>query len=928
VKRLLPIALLVALAGGALWFFKLRHDTESGAVDPAPKPVEKVAAGSGSGSAKKPDAPRTGDMGGELRVQIDDDPKGSELLEGQVIDAEDRPVAGATVVLSSNPPRTTKSNDDGSFSFDQLVIRPYTLVARAKDGVAGPVTARLSTKSDPVILRLRAGSKLAVTVVDQNQKPIAKATVELRSIEERRELTDGKGVATFTNTIQGGYQIAAWADGMAKTFQWIGVGEGNEETKIVLQAGAKVAGRVVDEAGAGIPGAIVRFSGASDWSQQGDSRLDAAMSGADGAFEFPALQAGSFRFIGSHPSYAPGTSRLVTLDGKTTSDGVIVTMGRGAIVKGRVIDQAKQPVASARVRVGVAARGMIFEAPRQAYSDASGAFEIRGLPRKALAAVAMHESGASQTIQVDTTSGDAEIELVVDVTGSISGSVVDPTGNPLEGVQVSAGPNFGDSRTAATQDFTQWRLRGFPEELTDAAGKFTLTGLAKGSYTISASPARAAGRGRRFMGGSGTPLTAETGDANVKIVLPPEGSVKGKVQFADGKAPTAYTVSIGMTQQSYAGSEFLLADLPPRKYELTVRGPSFQTRVVEITVESSKVADAGTITVEAGRMIGGVVLADGNPVEGATVHVGRLVFGNGSTSNANFGPMGQGTKHDTTDASGKFMISGFPQGDITIVAEHDSIGRSRAIRLPTVMPGQQELTLALEKFGALTGVLTQGGKPSEGVFVSCQSTTTPGAIYSVSSGPDGSYRFDKLAPDVYKVSATLGMPMMGMKFYSKQVDVPSGREVKVDLTVEPGTVTVDVAMVSSNGKPGVASVYIAQGAITARTADELALKMAAAGPGASQWIIVRDGEPAKFTEVAPGTYSACAAPFPAEVRGFSAMGYGERHSDSLPAFCKPFVVQPSPATQTVSVPVTLPPFIPESTGSGSGSGSGSAPPPP
>ena len=59
------------------------------------------------------------------------------------------------------------------------------------------------------------------------------------------------------------------------------------------------------------------------------------------------------------------------------------------------------------------------------------------------------------------------------------------------------------------------------------------------------------------------------------------------------------------------------------------------------------------------------------------------------------------------------------------------------------------------------------------VIVRPQSTTTPGALYSVASGPDGAYRFDKLAPDNYKVSATVGMPMTGMKFYSKEVAVPS-----------------------------------------------------------------------------------------------------------------------------------------------------------
>jgi uncharacterized GH25 family protein len=858
-----------------------------------------------------------------VQVVVDDDPKGDLRLEGVVFDAEEHPVGGATVVLSSNPPREATTEADGGFAFDGLVGRQYTLIARAKAGIAGPVTARLTAKSPPVEMHLRPASKVTVAVATTDGKPVDGATVELRGDDTQHGMTKN-GSAVFTTVVPGGYQVAAWSDRTARTLQWIAVGAGETQVKLVLVPGAAVAGKVVDEHGAPVVGARVTFHGASDWSQQADPRHDAVVTGPDGAFKFPAVAAGSFRFVAAHNEYASGTSQLVTLDGKNDRGGVTIQLGAGATVRGRVVDAQKHPVSGARVRIGVSSRrSMISAAPRQAYSDDNGAFEIRGLPRKELAAVAMNEVGSSLTKDVDATNGDVgNIELVIDVTGTISGVVVDPQGNAVDGAQVSAGPNFRDMR--ASGDFQSWRLRGFPEDLTDSNGHFTLTGLAPGSYQVTAMRAHAASRGRR---GTSEGVVAEAGTKDLKIVLQPEGAVKGRVTFTDGTTPVAFTIQVGMTQQAFTGdSAFELDALAPQKYELSVRGPSFQTRAVEVLVEPAKTVDLGTILVEQGRQLGGTVVADGQPVPGATVSAGRQIFGNGTSNSANFGPMGQNTKSTTTGADGTFSLSGFGGGDLTIVAEQPDIGRSKGMRVPSDMPGQGELVLELQKFGALSGVLRQGGKPVEGVFVSCQSTTTPGAIYAVASGPDGGYRYDRLAPDTYKVSATVGMPMSGMKFYSKEVVVPSGKEVTVDLSVEPGAVTLNVQGVASNGQLGVASAWLASTAngltITAHTASELQLQIAAAGPGASQWVIVRAGEAARFTEVVPGGYAACIVPFPAEVKGMGAMGYAERHGDKLPAYCQAVTVAASPDTQNVNVPVQIPPFISDTPAGGAGPGPG------
>lgn len=929
---------VVALAATGWWWHGRRAD--------APAPAQPAVAPAIAATPRAERAPR-GEIGELPRVLLDDDPKGTLRLEGQVIDADDHGVAGATVAIASNPPRHVLSEADGSFAFDGLVARPYTLIARGAQGVAGPITARLTAKSEPVVLRLRPAARLTVSVVGRDGKAISGATVELRGIDVQRATT-GDRPAVFAPVVPGGYQIAAWADGMAHAFARIQIGKGESQARLVLSAGAAVTGRVVDDRGAGLAGARVRYSGASDWTQQASDRYDAATTASDGSFRFEALPAGSFRFLASHPERAPGSSGLVTLDGKTPRDGVVITLDVGAVVKGHVVDGQHRPVTSARVRIGVAGgpgagpggrrRGggpgaRAFEPPRQAYSDADGAFEIRGLPRTELTALAIHEIGASPSVAVDASQGDVTgVMLTLDVTGTIAGTVVDPDGQPVEGAQVTAGPDFAGGFGRAGFDPLQFRLRGLPEDVSDAGGRFTLTGLAPGKYRLTATPQARAGRGR---GGFRDGVEASTGDSNVKLVVQPDGAVKGKIAFADGSAPDLFTVSVRQTEQSFIGNggAFTLDGIAPGSYQLAVRGPSFQNTAVPVTITAQATADAGTITVVKGRSIAGVVVADGQPVADATVYAGRQILGNGSTSGAlagQGGPLaaqfGGGTKTTTTDAAGAFSLSGFGDGDLTIVAEQPAIGRSRGLRLPTVMPGQTELTLVLEKYGSLSGVLRQGGQPAAGVAVTAIAVATPGAVYTVVAGADGAYRFDQLAPDTYKVSATVGNPRAGMRFYSRQVDVPIGQQVTLDLTVDPGSVTVNVAVAAKSGAVGIATAWLINGAITATTANNLALAVAAAGPGSSQRVLILAGEPAVFTQVAPGAYSACVTPLPAEVRGAAARGYADRHGDTLMSFCQPVAVAAAPDSQSAQVQVVLPPFIPDPPGNGgNGNGSGGGP---
>jgi hypothetical protein len=345
----IAIALAAALAAVTTW--KLRGHRGAAAPAAGPGAVARDAHG---GVATPPDEPEM--CGGALRVLADDDPTGALRLEGQVLDASEQPVADAVIALSSNPPRQARSAADGSFAFEGLVARPYSVTARASAGVAGPVTARLTATSDPVVLHLRPAAELTVEVVDQLQHPIDGATFELRGVDTQA-VTTKQGLATLTPVVPGFYQAAAWAEGYAKAFLPTTVGTGKNSVRLELAKGAEVTGRVLDERGAGVAAARVRFDSAADFLPGADVQRDAVITGADGAFRFAALPAGSIRFIASHPDFAPGVSELIMLDGSHAKSGVEIALPAGAVVRGKVVGSDGKPVDAARVRIGVASAG-------------------------------------------------------------------------------------------------------------------------------------------------------------------------------------------------------------------------------------------------------------------------------------------------------------------------------------------------------------------------------------------------------------------------------------------------------------------------------------------------------------------------------------------------------------------------------------------
>ncbi len=881
---------------------------------------EKPAAS--EASAKNVPARRMGKTVTDLRVAdvdtlVADDRVGNVRLEGQVVDAEQAPVAGALVSISSNPRRTAISAEDGSFFFDRLVGRTYSLVATSKEGAAGPVSAQLSERSDPVILHLRPAATVEVTVLtSEDRAPVANATVELRGLMTQSMTTDQAGVAQFRGVAQGFYRVAASAEGYAQSQGLVRIGAvaSTFDSELLLRRGNPVSGIVRDTKGAPVQGAQVLYESVGDRFMRADPRFDAQTTDASGGFTFAALPKGTFRFTAQHSIYAPGESEPVTLTAESAADGVTITLEEGASLVGRVLDENGNPAALAAVRVATAGRGRRGGGrPTQVYSQEDGRFEVTGLARKSVSVVALHETATSETLEVDltTVARQADLELLLGLNGVISGTVSDSTGAPIDGAQVRLRPDF------RTQNFSfaDMRLRGMASGVSDAGGRFSFHGLGEGTYTVMASPPGSAMQFRGGRGGGGRDgVEAAVGDTEVRIVLEARGSIVGKVAYADGSVPAAFTISMGgrrgaSTPFSTKDGAFRIGDLEPGTYEPRLSGSGFQeSRIAEVEVVAGSESDVGTIAIAEGRTLrGSVVGPSGEAIENATVIAGARLRGSGtSTAGGGFPGRGGSTKTATSDAEGTFVLRGLGAGSLIVAAEHESKGRSAPLNLAASSESSEGLQLQLLAPGVIEGVVILDGNPADSARVRVQSQDSVGLNFTVGTGADGTYRFDVLAPGKYLVFAEVGNPRTGIAATSKDAVVESDSVTTIDLAMTLGEVALSVT--ATGDGVDFATVELVEGVVSATSAKALEIALAAHS-GASSFTIIFGGQPGKISDLNPGTYSVCVTTFPEGVVGGGSRDYLERVD--VPVVCQKVEVAASPLEQAVSIAVTVPEFVPE-----------------
>ncbi len=892
-RKVLGGVIALGLVALGLWLaFRNRGDDDA-------KPAAPVR----TGEIAKPTAPPvkqdTGPAprGAAPRWSLDLDPEGPLQLEGQVLGTDGRGVGGAEVWLASVPPRSTKSEDDGTFSFDKLVGRTYQLTASSGDLVGGPVRYKLTEKSDPVVVRLSEGAGIVVTVVDDGKQPIDGAEVRLGDMSLRVVKTDAKGDATIKPVHPGWVAVQASAAGYAANTGYATIGSAGATGRltVTLRKGFAVSGRVIDEAGKPIAKARISTAAGAwgDWSGNNDRKADIS-SDEQGKFTLPALPVGTHTLAAIDGEHAPAQSSPVTVGDRPIAN-VEIVMKAGGVVAGKVVDSAGKPVAFAMVRLAGTGQQM-WASARQTTSDKRGEFELRGLTRAKLQARAESDTAASKLVDVDLTTQTAsrDVTLTLDVTGSISGTVVDDTGAPVPEVQVNAFPDIMSG--APTESLA---LAGMSSATSDGAGTFTIHGLPDGAYRLWA--ARSNGNNQEW-GQQGT--VAKTGDHGVRITLAAPGELRGKVVLEGAaSAPKLVSVQVGYQAPTPASDGvFVIKNVTPGTYSVTFRGPEFAELIKhDVKIEPGKPTDLGTVTVVRGRKLAGkVVDGSGHPVAGAKIKLAAMLIsvqGN-EDQMENFEEI-SGVRSAISDQEGAFTIIGVPAKATNAMADHADHGRSLAVPIAEGTEDPPVVTLTLRGYGSISGKVTQKGQPQANVTIS-ESSKGGGAQASFGKTDDaGNFTLRKV-PEGTHILQVMQMKMMSMKSTTATVQVTAGKETHANIDIPVGQLTLAVQIKALPGnKVDVAQVFLFTGMIAPANAKQLTDGMFQGGAqGMKIWFGPGKPDP-EFDELLPGEYSLCSIPVTGNFTDPTFQQRLQENMVALKVYCKQVKLAPAPAKQSI-----------------------------
>jgi protocatechuate 3,4-dioxygenase beta subunit len=448
----------------------------------------------------------------------------SNSLVGRVLNDELAPLVGAKVLLSRDAmmgddlamnmilgvqpkgkPIEATTNAKGEYLFKKIEpARDYYILAKHPEYAEVQeqlvVVGQEGEFKGPDII-LRPGAVVYGTVGDVGGGAVPRALLQLDSAfftgqgdsPGRRQVTaDNNGYFEFKNVSPGPRIMTVIAEGYGtQTKNNIPVGNtpGERiEVSMELDAGQPIAGIVTSEGGLGVPNVLVQaYNYESNISYRGSATTD-----ENGLFQIDDLHpSGSYILQAEAMGYRQEKQTRVRFGEMT----VEIAMIKQACVTGRVLAVDGSPVrsfeASLRRVSEPRPNGEVYYEDIGVHvnftSQADGEYELCGLNPGTFVVVARAPNYAptpSEVIKVVEGQSNTQVDIRMNMGGTITGSVVGPDGLPVAGAQVSThDDSFEDALDSFFENLVPTNVTE-RKTRTNSEGKFVLKLLTPETYQV------------------------------------------------------------------------------------------------------------------------------------------------------------------------------------------------------------------------------------------------------------------------------------------------------------------------------------------------------------------------------------------------------------------------------------------------------------
>lgn len=604
------------------------------------------------------------------------------VLIGKVVRGGDgAPIEGAKVTASGDgwgwDEGSAFTDAEGRFRLDGLEPGAYKPRAEADDAVGladEQVILGLGETSQELVITAHPAFFVEGRIVVDGGASCDAGSVRLQDKVNARGdwgQAEADGAVRLRGMLPGEYEVNVRCEGHVSAERYDRVVVADKSVSGLtwtVTRGQSIRGVVVDAAGKPVRAINVSADPRPDPDQPRAHRTSTWGGQTDdaGRFELAGLLPGVYDLelnAWDPPRATPPKPVEVTLPKGQDIDGLRIELPATGEVRGVVRDAQGRGVAKANVRMNdgkqwlsaAAADDGSFSFPHVA----AGEYRVtasRGWSSNMRAPGTSDDDvqGEKVVVQAGRT---AEVKLVVEsVSGVLTGVVRDADGGPVADAFVEATRESDSAAKAAGGAKRDGRWGSFWQtpHLTDQDGRFSLTDLPAGKYTV---------RAHRKGGGEGFREHVELG-GEVEVTIAEAGRMSGTVGLRGGGAPEEFRVSIEDEATGYrrgdnyfrTGGAWSLPEVPAGKYKVRVSaGPG--TAEIEATMSEGK--DTTGLRVELAPKVtvrGKVVDLDGEPVPGMEVNVS----GGGAWVS------GDERKLNVTDEQGRFEVAHAPTGLVQI----------------------------------------------------------------------------------------------------------------------------------------------------------------------------------------------------------------------------------------------------------------------